>query len=469
MDSQQPFAEQLSQALEQRRAVVDREEVPRLKELFRVFHSSFQGLHSIFLRKSLVQQDPYKDEQKVVDLVTPSDDPYMDSERDMTVGTRLDAYDNLLEYLNSYYEMRSDALDFRQLKKLSDVVKYVQFDRLTSSSPAPTTRGVAELVGKARGGNDSFANGIISDALDQLTKKTKEIVAVLKTIGAFKREEYKLMLRQQVLSAMDNPERLKPEDEGSLKEIRVHFKAAGCDGPFVPELVSEVLAEDYGPQGEQLRQEALKRLNVAASKPKKQKPKESLRDILISSVRALSAASRPFDTIIDRTRANQELLKTQKRGFGQRFREWIDRMANRGAPEISYHVEYMDENSGTKHTETIQFESFMETMARKSRLYAAFLAKSGSTWEKIQNASDEQLYNYATKELGECHLIHRRAQALDVHIKSDAPQAIRQKMKGIKIELTGIKNASASANQLIHEYVARKDEQEQMRKLGVDT
>jgi hypothetical protein len=468
MDSQQPFAAQLASALEQRRAVVDRTEIPKLKELFRVFHTSFQGLHSIFLRKSMVQEDPYKDEQKVVDLVTPSDEPYMESERDMIIGARMDAYDNLMEYLDSYYEMRSDVLDFRQLKRLSDVVKFIHFERLTTSSPAPTTRGVAELVGKVRSANDSFANSIVSDALDQLSKKSKEIVALLKSIGSFKREEYKLMLREQVFSALSNPEQLQAEDEQSLKVIREQFKAAGCDGPFVPELASEVIAEDYGPQSDQLQQEALKRLNATASKPKRQKPKESLRDILISAVRALAAASRPFDTIVDRMRANQELLKSQKRSFGQRFREWIDKMSNKGAAEVIYNVEFVDETSGTKHNETIAFESFMETLGKKSRLYGAFLAKSGSTWEKIQHASDEQLYNYATKELGDCHLIHRRAQALDVHIKSEAPQDVRQKMKGIKIELTGIKNATASANQLIHEYVAKKDEQEQMRKLGVD-
>jgi hypothetical protein len=469
MDAQRPFTEQLSQAIEQRRATIDKEEIPRLKELFRVFHSSLQGLHSTFLRKSLVQQDPYKEEQKVVELKTPPDEPYMDSERDTVIGVRLDAYDNLLEFLGSYYEMRADVLNFRELKKLSDVVKYIHFDRLTTSSPLPTTRGVAELVGKSRDGNDSFANSIVSDSLDQLAKKTKEIITLIKTIGTFKREEHKLMLREQVFSGMDQPEQLQPEDEASLKKIREQFKAAGCEGPFVPELAGEVLAEDYGPQGESLREEALQRLHATAARQKRQKPKESLRDILVNALRSLAAASRPLDTIIDRLRANQELIQSQKRGFGQRFREWIDKLANRGTTEVIYNVEFVDETSGTRHSESVRFESFVEQMAKKSRLYASFLAKSGSTWTKVQSAEDDQLYNYVTKELGECHVIHRQAQALDVHIKSEAPQPIRQKMKGIKIELTGIKNATASASQLVHEYVAKKDEHEQLKKLGVDT
>jgi hypothetical protein len=467
MEGDLPFEARLSQAVAARRTAIDRQEIPKLKELFRVFHSNMQGLHGILIRKSLVQQDPYKDEQKIVSLKNPPDDPYMESERDVVLGVRLDAYDTLLEYVDSYVEIRSDTIDFKQMKGLADVVRYIQWDHLTTSSPLPTTRGLAELTGRARSNTDSLANSVLTDSIAQLAKLGKEIVAQLKHIGVYKREEYKLTLREQVFPKIADASSLQADDTASIQIVKKAYKEAGIEGPFIPELASEIIAEDHGDEGQHLQSEALRRLEAAVSKKKSQKPKVSLRETLVASIRGLSAASRQFDVIVENLRHNNDALAHQKKSFGQRFRDWIEKITNQKMRELTYRAEFIDENTGAKQSEVIRFEEFVGSVNKKARLYGAFLSKSGNAWTKLQAAGDEQLLNYITKELSECHMLHRRAQALDTAMKSEAPPLVRQKMKGIKIELTGIKNAIAAANQLKHEYVAKKDEQEQMEKLGV--
>ncbi|MFW5789467.1 MAG: hypothetical protein ACOCW3_05975, partial [Spirochaetota bacterium] len=242
----------------------------------------------------------------------------------------------------------------------------------------------------------------------------------------------------------------------------------GLPGPFIPELASEVLAEEYGPDAEKRRAEVLERLQSSDASSKKARPKESLRDQLVAAIRALSAASRPLETIGENLRTNAEAAQTQKKGFGQAFREWIDRLTNRTPAKTTYEVEYTDESTGSRHTETIVLDDFLERIGKKSRLYGAFLARSGGPWAKLQKASDEQLYQYINRELGECHVVHRRAGALDAHLKAKAGPAERKKMKGVKIELSSLRNAIVKANQLKHEYVAKKEELEQLRKLGMD-
>ncbi|TVQ22802.1 MAG: hypothetical protein EA382_11415 [Spirochaetaceae bacterium] len=468
MDAERSFIETLSDAVDTRKAAIDREELPKLKEQFRVFHASLQGLHALLVRKGLVQQDPYKSDNKVADITPPSDDQYLESERDVALGVRLDAYDNVLEYLDSYYEMRAEVLDFRQLKRLSELVSYIQWDRLSPSSPKATTRGLADLVARARGGNDGFANSVIADSLDQLGKKTKEIVAQIKVVGAYKREEYKLMLRRDVIATIDNPERLQADDDASIQTIRERFKSAGVAGPFVPELASEVIAEDYGPDGATLRQEVIARLMQSAPRARKKRPTESLRDQLIGALRGLASASRALDAIATNLRINDEQIRSGKRDLGTRLREWIDRLTNRTPAETIYDIEYLDEATGSKQTERVAFTAFVDGAAKKARLYASFLAKSGTPWSRLQSADEDQLLSYLSRELGDCHLIHRRAQALDVHIKSNAPPLLRARMKGVKIELTALRNAIVTANQLKHEYVGKKEEEEQLRKLGID-
>ena len=465
MEGGQPFSNHVAQALENRRRAIEAEELPRLKELFRVLHTSLQGLHQLLVRKGLVQQDPYKSDQKISEVVAPPDDPYPDSEREMTIGVRLDTYDNTLEFLNNYFEFSTQALGFRELRQLTEVARYISWDRFSMHSDSPTTRGIAELVGRARGSHDSFANGIISDSLEQLSRHLRAILEQIKVITIYKREEYKQSLREPMAAALAG--NTNPDDPEALAALRQLHKEQGLSGPFIPELAAELIAESTGEGAAQARQAVLDRLQAQAGTRAKKRSGESVRDVLVSAVRALAAASRSLDLIGENLRTNVEISRTQARSVGRRLRDWIDRLTNRRPEQTSFSVEYTDEATGTRQTETVVLDEFLELISRKARLYGSFLSRTGGPWEKLQAASEDQLHRFIEKELGACHLIQRRAGALDEHIKK-AAVAERQRMKGVKIELSAVRNAIVASNQLKHEYVARKGELEQMKRLGVD-
>jgi hypothetical protein len=64
-------------------------------------------------------------------------------------------------------------------------------------------------------------------------------------------------------------------------------------------------------------------------------------------------------------------------------------------------------------------------------------------------------------------LVYRRLQGLDTFFKNAVEREQKAELKGIKIELTSINNSMVRANQKKHEYIARKDEFEQMKRLGI--
>jgi hypothetical protein len=72
-----------------------------------------------------------------------------------------------------------------------------------------------------------------------------------------------------------------------------------------------------------------------------------------------------------------------------------------------------------------------------------------------------------SKNIEELQSLHKTLSALDVFFKSEASREDREKVKGIKPELTAIKNGIVKANQKRHEYIAQKEEQEQMKRLGI--
>ena len=59
--------------------------------------------------------------------------------------------------------------------------------------------------------------------------------------------------------------------------------------------------------------------------------------------------------------------------------------------------------------------------------------------------------------------------ALDTYFKSETTRSQRALIKGIKLEIGAVKNAVVKANQKKHEYVSRKEEVEQLKKLGITT
>jgi hypothetical protein len=63
--------------------------------------------------------------------------------------------------------------------------------------------------------------------------------------------------------------------------------------------------------------------------------------------------------------------------------------------------------------------------------------------------------------------LHRTLSALDDFFKTAAPKELRDRIRGIRPELASMKNAFVRANQLKHEYSARKEEEQQMKRLGI--
>ena len=469
MEGDPSYIAALTESIEQRHRYIEQTEIPKLKERFRVFHASLQSLIAVMVRKGLIQEDPYKTEQKISDVVMADDTEFTDSELVVVVGIRMSQLDNVLDYTNNYVDFSVQALNFTELKKLSELARYIAWDDLKTNSPRPTTRAIAALMGKLKAGAHSLASGILTSALGQLSDGCLSILDQLKVIKTFQRERHKLDLRILVFPNVGNPDTLKADDTASLKRVRTVFAQSGIGGPFIPELASEVINEEYGPDAAARRSETLQRLHV---KPETKKSKRStpvsLSQLLIDAIRSLSAASRSLDGALERLRENAAIIQGRKRSFGTRLRAWIDKLTNRKTTKELYDLEFMDEATGTRHHESVDLDSFLEQLHKKAQVYGGVLSKTGSLWTKIEQAGEDQLYQFINKELGDVHLIHRRANAFDGYFKAQTTRDEKRRLRGIKIELTTIRNAIAKASQLKHEYVSRKEEQEQLKKLGIE-
>ena len=105
-------------------------------------------------------------------------------------------------------------------------------------------------------------------------------------------------------------------------------------------------------------------------------------------------------------------------------------------------------------------------LEKKIRVLGSFVR--GTAFSKISAMTEEQIIGYLDKYIKELTSLHRILTAMDDFFKANVDANDREKIKGIKPELTALKNAFVKANQFRHEYNAQKEEKEQMKLLGVN-
>ena len=463
------FVSQLQSSLEQYREHLDTVELPRLKEQYRIMHTSFTSLYKVLLKKGLIHEDPYKKDLKISEVSTPPEDNFLDSEKTEQMSIRLSMYESQLDFLLNFYQFRTDFLDLGRIKLLLNLTRYIAWDQFSEVSAKINTKVLAEFVGKITKGDDSLSAGILKDAVDQIQKAFRNCLSILKKLTDYHKEMYKFEVRISLLANLpiDRSRALQAKDE-ILKTLKRKFPHTLPGKHFYPELILEILEEDYGPNGPEMRKAVLEKFKIEQTVQRPVREEVSFKEILLEGIRSLAASSRPLEEASQKLLDNSLILESRKRPLLERIKIWIQRMVQKEEESLVYEVEFFDLTTSTTKKESIHFHPFMEDLKKRARIYGGILARAGSGYKRLGQAGEEQLFTFLHKHIEELQLIHRRLSGLETFFRSEIPRENRASIRGIKIELTAIQNCIVKANQKRHDYVARKEEMEQLRKLGVD-
>jgi hypothetical protein len=453
------YIKSLTEAIRARADWLEKEELPKLKDELRSYHTGFASLYNLYLKKGLINEDPYKQEAKIGELEIPKSTPFSEAERLEQLTQRLANYDNQLDFLVNFYQFSAEFLNLDRIKRILGLVKYIDWPHLSPDSQNPITKAVADMTNQIKLGSDPLTMSVISESLVHLNKSFTPIMAHLKTLTEYQREVYKLDLRD-VTAGMS------ASDAANVSQIRKKFSQAKQGTPFYPDLVEEVIKEDTSNDGPVLREDVLKKLKVADEKPKTVKVQVSFKNILIEGIQALGGTASVLTDIAAKLDENQTILENEKKGFVYKIKKLMQQMFNKEPDPIIYNVEYMDPVKAIPVRERVNFNSFRSDLDRKIRTLAPTAARGGAT-SKLESMQEEQLTGFLERNIREVQSLHKTLTALDEFFKSEVTKEDREKIKGIKPELGGIKNAILKANSKRHEYSAQKEEEEQLKRLGV--
>jgi hypothetical protein len=459
-DNNDEYQNALAEALSARQDWLEKTELVKLKEEFRIFHAAYLRLYNLFLKKGLIHEDPYKQEAKIGEIEIPATESFTEMERVEQLSIRLANYDNQLDFLVNFYQFSVDFLTLDRIKKILALVKYIDWSHLSTDSSSANTRAVTEVMNQLKLGGDPLALSAINENLGEFNRAIPVIFTILKEISDFHRENYKLALREKVIAGISL------EQPAAVVQIKKKFISVMPGKPFYPDLAEELIKEDASKEGPALREKVLKSLQIPNSKPKVDKPQASFKAILVEGLLIVSSVAVTFTEIIPKLDENETLLENRRKSLWEKIRQIIKQMLNKEQEPIIYEVEYIDSIKGVMVKEKVNFTYFRGDIEQKAK-YLAGINRSGTA--KLEALPDDRLIALLEKGIRDVQSLHKTLSALDDFFKLTVDKEDRDKVRGIKPELATMKNAIIKANQRRHEYSARKEEEEQFKRLGIST
>jgi hypothetical protein len=450
----------LAASLESRLAFLEKTQFPKLKDEFRTFHEAFTAIYKMMIQKRLIHEDPYKHETRVVEIaIPPVINPDGDKVDQLTMN--LSAYDNQLDFLVNFCQFSTDFLTLDNIKRILALVKYIDWTRFTQNTNGSTTKVVVDVVSQVRTGGDPLSVNVLNEALSKLNNCTGSIMGYLKEAAGFNRESYKLKLRQNITGNLQS-------GEATLDHIKKKFSGAMSGRPFYPDLVEEVIKEDFSPSGEKLREAILKQLGVPENKPKAVKAPVSFKLTLLDGLMVIGSVAVSLSDIAPRLDDNNLIFQNRKQSFFDKLKAALKQMMNKEPEPVIYEIEYIDTVKGIPVKEKVNFNVFRIDLDKKIRTFSSLGGRGGAS-NRLEAMEEKQLMGILEKAVREAQNAHKTLTGLDEFFKTEAPREARDKIKGIKPELGAIKNAIIKANQKRHEYSAQLEEEEQLKRLGINT
>jgi hypothetical protein len=470
MEGSAEFLKRLETALEARRSWLE----PRasmLQNAVQVYQQRFQALFELFLRKGLVREDPYNYGQKQEEIGAPSDEPFVDADKREEVSFRLDSLRKHLETIATTWKLDADGLDLGKLKRMSALVRYLPWASLSEQSPSPTGKVVAQFVNSIRMGTDRVHAVVVKDAVNQLAHSQRELAILVSEVAAYQRERWKATLRGRALPRVPlDRQRPEAKREETLRALRRAVTDTMPGSPFYPELAGEVLDEELSPQAGELRERLIAGLAQPAEEAPAPAPKRVLpqpdRNALLDAVRLLARSEAEMQSALATLTVNAERLAGPTRGFAGFVHRLLTALSGRREKERTVDVEYLDPD-GTRR-ETVSLAPFLESVKRKVELMASLGDESGQAFARLAAAVDDQLLEFVERQLSDLMVLHRRMGGVNARLQAETPAGRsagrRGEAKGIRLELSAVKNFLVKANQRMHDYTARLEELQQYQR-----
>ncbi len=470
MEGLKEFEAKLNQAVREKRQELDLTILPQLKRDLQTMLSYCSAISIALVRKSIFHDSSMHYEAAIEGIVPPSLEFIPEGRgKQYTIASRFGQYMSMLSYAVQRYQFSCVFLTPKRISKLEELLRSFDWDALDTISANANTRVFAEIVNDFKRTGDSFSLGVVSGNLSQLSALLPSVLDTLKILSDFQRESYKLEVRTSAIPRAGIPES-GASDKAIIEAIKRVFPNTMHGAPFYTDLIKEIIAENTGANATELRKKALLAVRTEAEKLQKDKKEdieEDYRIIVVTGIKILGSTSQQLLLIINKLSENLKVFQAANVSLFSTLMELFRKAFNLPAKEVEIAVTLVDPVSQAQTKEVIAFNKFMDMLKRKAQLLSGFDTRGSSVWKKLDAMPDQQLFSLLSSTISEMNGIVRQCDGIDEFFKAAAKGPAKSRIRGIKIEISAVKNAIAKANRIRANYAARVEERDQLKKLGI--
>lgn len=453
------FLVKLARGLEFYRTSLDTTAIPKMKLAASVLHSSFKNIYGFCLDKKMLNVDQYGDDISVSELIVPSSDPFIESEKQVELNIRIAAYSKQLEFLNTSFSFNLENISLDKIKKLSDLINYIDWVSFSENSGKPITRALASMVGTLKLGSDPLQVKVIKNDVKRLREEAVSFKEALQAITLYRKEQYKAELRKRIAfnGVIDYKEDVKEDIE---KNIRYMMKREMSDVPYYSTLVKQLIEDEKTAPASW--EKLLKTLSPEEKKTVTTKTLD--KGVLLKIIQDLGKTSLLLSKILKKFDENGIVINRKKRNFFEKVAFMLSEAFNKNK-SVFYDIEVYNAEQTVKKNIHLNYIKFSDEL--RSNAHRIYLMSSPENLKKLAESDDEELLIKINTSLDVFKRSFRKLTALDVYFKEKAPKHVKSDISGIKVELNSIKMSLAGTQKRRNEYLSQKEEIEQLKKLGI--
>lgn len=461
------YLETLTKAIGEAKELLEKELLVQLKKEYSLQETAVHGLLELMINKRLVHSDPYTYDNKMTEIELPEIGSFPDNEKVSVIGTRLSHYERMLEFVVNYYQFTCEYLSPKRISVLEKLAQVFHWDDFVSTSKSPNTSAIASIVDSSLNSTDNLSSSILRSSIAQLGKSLTTTKQILAKVSLYHREAYKVFIRNTVIPAVpQNTLAMDANLNDMFLSVKKTFSAKFRKNPFFQDLIYEVLSEDFSSSGENLRNDCLKKLKFGSSTKEQQKIEIDYRQVLLSGLKVLANSGSHFSMALEKVVFNEELINRETATFFSKLKSLFRKAFHLKEPEKEIIVLIDDPITQSRKKEIINLNSFQQAVEKKITIFQNIVNPSSQVVAKLNKISEQNLFENFSQYITDCNELIDKMAGLDLYYKTIKP-AVRSKIKGIKIEITTIKNSIINANQYKAEYVGYQEEMYQKKKLGI--
>jgi len=467
MEEEKSFATQLQSMLVEKQRWYNNERLGELLEEFRLLHTCVKTVYDFLIKKSLVNEDPYRMDQRISDIEIPATTTFAEGDIHNVLGERFSKYETMLDFVCTYYRFSVEGLPISKIKKLLDLNNSFYWDDVSMNSSKSNTKCLAIVINKAKMNSTGLALSMLTDSVDKCVKASKFISKFLTEFAIFQREFYKGIVRKDVIDCPDFNKAKVNSVETEIAEIKRVFSKAMGKKPYYSDLISEIANEDFGEKKEQQREKTLAKLEIAEKKETVKKEKEvDTKEYLIGAVLTMGALAPTLIQLRIKLIDNFDLLFTKKETFFTKIIDLLKKSFGIPPKKQICEISVVNPKTGTSREESIVVNDFLAEVEKKIKTYN-IIATRNSEYAKIVSSTEDVILTFLNKQISDIQSLFSTLNALDLYFKSSIEGQNKVKIKGMKIDLDALRNTIININKKRGEYISIREETEQLKKLGI--